>query len=81
MSPFKITLNNVTTIFLWFTCPTNKEEKQGDNILSWDYLVKLICIIDRPSCPQEHQKFEVSALKEDQKHTGLKINSNPLTNG
>ena len=32
MSPFKITLNNVTTIFLCFTCPTNKEEKQGDNI-------------------------------------------------
>lgn len=33
-----------------------------------------------PSYPQKHQKFEVSALKEDQKHTGLEINSNPLTN-
>ena len=80
MSPFKITLNNVTTIFLCFTCPTNKEEKQGDNIF-FELLGQANLHNWRPSCPQKHQKFEVFALKEDQKHTGLEINSNPLTNG
>ena len=40
--------NNDILVFVLAICPTNKEEKQGDTkiIFSWNYLVKLICIID-----------------------------------
>ena len=34
--------NNNILVFVLAICPTNKEEKQGDNIFFWNYLVKLI---------------------------------------
>ena len=34
--------NNDILVFVLAICPTNKEEKQGDNIFSQNYLVKLI---------------------------------------
>ena len=46
MSPFEIPFNNVTSKFVLAIFATNKEKKQGDNIFSWNYMIKLICIID-----------------------------------
>ena len=65
LNPFK-QCNIEIRVFVLAIFATNKEKKQGDNIFSWNYVIKLICIIDICHILKNTKIF--SALKEDQKH-------------
>ena len=55
--------NNTILVFVLAICPTNKEEKQGDNIFSWRHCTKYFYISILPSMSLVDSKKKIRAGK------------------